>query len=264
MARPVRKVSPRKVSPKADRPPLAGRVALVTGGARRIGREIVLALAAAGADVAIHAHTGEAAARDLARRVVALGGRAVVLRGDLSDAATCEALPGQVVRALGRLDVLVNNAAVFEATDPRTPDAAAWDRMFAVNARAVHLVSTAAARALERSRGTIVNVACASAASPWAGFLAYSASKAAVVSLTRGMAKALAPRVRVNAVAPGPVLRAPGTSAARDRSARAATALGRWGRPEDVAEAVLFLAARAPFVTGVVLPVDGGRHLFGG
>jgi len=243
--------------------PLAGRVALVTGGARRVGAQIVLALARAGADVAIHAHTSRAAAAALARRVEALGRRAAVLEGDLADAPTCTALPARAVKALGRLDVLVHNAGSFEPTDPRVPDAAAWDRLFAIHARAAYLVTSAAAGALERTRGTVVHVACTSAASPWAGYVAYGASKAALVALTKGMAKALAPRVRVNAVAPGPVLRAPGATAASDRAAVARTVLKRWGRPEDVAEAVLYLVT-APFVTGVVLPVDGGRHLHGG
>jgi NAD(P)-dependent dehydrogenase (short-subunit alcohol dehydrogenase family) len=105
-----------------------------------------------------------------------------------------------------------------------------------------------------------VNLACASAFSPWPGFLPYSATKAAVASLTRGFAKALAPRVRVNAVAPGPILPAADTTPARDRAALKATLLRRWGRPQDVAEAVLYLVL-AEYVTGVVLPVDGGRHL---
>ncbi|MCC7137961.1 MAG: SDR family oxidoreductase [Planctomycetes bacterium] len=243
--------------PRRPRLPLAGRVALVTGGARRVGRAIVLALADAGADVVVHAHTSEREAAALARTLRRRGRRAAVLLGDLDDAATCRALPTEAAAALGRLDVLVHSAARFEATDPRSADADAWDRLFSVNARAAWLLTSAAAAPLARTRGNVVHVACASALAPWAGFLPYAASKAAMVALTRGFSKALAPRVRVNAVAPGPVL-APDEPGPWRRRAAAATLLARWGRPADVADAVVYLAT-APFVTGVVLPVDGGR-----
>ena len=247
--------------------PLRDRAALVTGGAKRIGREIVETLAAAGAAVAIHARGSRREAERLARRVRRRGGRAAVLLADLADPMECLALVPAAVEALGRLDVLVNNAAVFAPTPPLAPDAAAWDAHMAVNARAVYLLTGAAGRWMSRhGGGCVVNVACASARSPWPGYLPYSASKAAVASLTAGYAKALAPRVRVNAVAPGPILPptgpASGSAAARSqaRAAVAATALRRWGHPRDVARAVLFLVD-SPFVTGAVLPVDGGRHL---
>ena len=249
----------------ARTPPLEGRVALVTGAARRIGAAIVLELARAGADVAIHVRSSAREGVALARRVKALGRRAVVIEADLADAGACRALVPTAVAALGRLDVLVNNAAVFEPNDPRVGDAAAWDLHMAVNARAIYLLSAAAGRhwTSRRPGGTIVNIACASAGAPFAGFLAYSASKAAVVSLTRGYAKALAPHVRVNAVAPGPILPAKGASAARNRAALEATVMRRFGDASDVAKAVRYLVVDAPLVTGVVLPVDGGRHLRG-
>jgi pteridine reductase len=236
---------------------MSGRVALVTGGAKRVGRAIVLALADAGADVVVHARESEREARATAEAVRKRGRRAAAVIADLTDADACRALPTIAVREFGRLDVLVHSAGAFEATDPLSADADAWDRMFAVNARAAWLLTSAAAPLLKRTRGCVVHVACASALTPWAGFLPYSASKAALVALTKGFAKALAPAVRVNAVAPGPVLPPPGP-AARRRAAAAATLLERWGRPEDVAQAVVYLAT-APFVTGVVLPVDGGR-----
>jgi pteridine reductase len=243
--------------PTPVRLPLSGRVALVTGGAKRVGRAIVLALADAGADVMVHANASEREARATAEAVRKRGRRATVVIADLADADACRALPKIAVREFGRLDVLVHNAGSFEATDPRSADADAWDRMFAVNARAAWLVTSAAARFLTKTHGCVVHVACASALTPWPGFLPYSASKAALVALTRGFAKALAPKVRVNAVAPGPVLPPPGPPSHR-RAAAAATLLKHWGRPEDVAQAVVYLAT-APFVTGVVLPVDGGR-----
>jgi len=241
--------------------PLRRRVALVTGGAHRIGAAIVVALARAGADIALHARSHAREADALARRLRSKGTRVHVFLADLADARACAALPHDVVSKMGRLDVLVNNAGLFEPTDPRSADAEAFDRLMGLNARAVWLVTSAAARMLEKTQGAVVNVACASAFSAWPSFIPYSASKAAVASLTQGFAKALAPRVRVNAVAPGPILPAKGSTTARNRAAVDATWLARWGTPKDIAEAVVFLAARAPFMTGVVLPVDGGRFL---
>ena len=242
--------------------PLAGRAALVTGGARRIGRAIVEALSGAGAAVAIHANESRAEAAALARRIRRRGGTAAVLDGDLASPTDCLALVPAAVEALGRLDVLVNNAAVFAPTPARTPSAEAFDAHMAVNGRAVYLLTSAACSWMERhGGGCVVNVACASVFSPWPGFLPYGASKAVVAHLTEGFAKAFAPRVRVNAVAPGPILAARGRNARSEKAAIDATLLRRRGRPSDVAAAVLYLAAGAPYVTGVVLPVDGGRHL---
>ena len=233
----------------------------MTGASRRIGRAVALALAEHGAAVAIHARGSLADAKTLAKQVEKSGGRAAILVADLADPAACLGLVPACVRALGRLDVLVNNAAMFEATDPKRADLEAFDRLMAVNARAVYALTATAGRWMSKhGGGAVVNIACTSALVSWPGFLPYAASKAAVVSLTRGFAKALAPRVRVNAVAPGPILPAPGSSAARNRSAVAATLLKRWGTPDDIAAAVLYLAS-APYVTGAVLPVDGGRHI---
>lgn len=244
--------------------PLLHRVVLVTGGAQRLGRATVLALAAEGADVAIHARTSGREARALAATLRRKGRRAVVLEADLADPVACAELVPATVAALGRIDVLVTNAALFEPTDPAAGDAAAWDRLMDVNARATYLLTAEAGRRMRAAGGgCIVHLACASAASPWPSFLPYSASKAAVVALTKGFAKAFAPTVRVNAVAPGPILPAEGSTPARDRAAIDATVLRRWGRPEDVAAAIRYLVVDAPFVTGAVLPVDGGRHLKG-
>lgn len=240
---------------------MKGKVALVTGAAKRIGREIALALAEAGADVVVHANESRREAEAVSRRVRGLGRRSRVLVADLSDPAACVRLVEEAVAAMGRIDVLVNNAAVFGPTDARRPDATDFDRFMAVNARAPYVLTGEAGRRMAAGRGgVVVNVACASAARPWAGFLPYSASKAAVVALTQGYAKALAPKVRVNAVAPGPILPAEGASPARNRAAVEATVLRRWGKPRDIADAVVHLAT-ASFTTGAVLPVDGGRHL---
>ena len=245
--------------------PLLGRVALVTGAARRLGAAIVLELARAGADVAIHVRSSAKEGVRLARRVKALGRRAIVVEADLEDAGVCRALVATVVESLGRLDVLVNNAAIFEPTDPTAADEAAFDRHMAINARAVYVLTAEAGRrmAARRVGGVVVQLACASAAAPYPGYLPYSASKAAVVALTKGFAKTFAPRVRVNAISPGPVLPPTGSTRAARAAAAAGTVMGRFGTANDVAKAVRYLVVDAPFVTGAVLPVDGGRHLRG-
>jgi NAD(P)-dependent dehydrogenase (short-subunit alcohol dehydrogenase family) len=209
----------------------------------------------------VHYHRDAEGARTTADLVRAAGRRAEVLSADLRDAAACGALVARTEERLGPLDVLVNNAAVFRRTPLATMDAAAFDEHMAVNARPVYLLSAEAGRRMKaRGRGAIVNLACVSGLRPWARYVPYAASKAAVISLTKGFAAALAPEVRVNAVAPGPILPAEGSAPDHDDAAAKATLLGRWGEPSDVAAAVLLLAT-APWLTGVVLAVDGGRSI---
>lgn len=249
---------PTPLEPPAARP-LAGRAALVTGASRRVGLAIAARLAEAGAAVALHAHRDLDGARRAALGIVARGGRAVALGADLTDADACTRLVAEAEAALGALDVLVHGAARFERTPWERLTAEDFDRAMALNARpAVTLGVEAGRRMRARGQGVIVNIACTSGQRPWKNHLAYSASKAALLSLTQGLALALAPEVRVNAVAPGPVLPPDGLTAAEAARIAATTLLGRWGTPEDVAEAVLFLAV-SPWLTGVILPVDGGR-----
>jgi NAD(P)-dependent dehydrogenase (short-subunit alcohol dehydrogenase family) len=241
--------------------PLSGSCALVTGASRRLGRAIAERLAEAGADVAVHCHRDEEGAARTAANVRAKGRRAEVLGADLRDAEACTRLVAEAEARLGPLDLLVNNAAVFRRTPLETLDVAAFDEHMAVNARAVHVLSAEAGRRMKaRGRGAIVNLACVSGLRPWARFIPYSASKATVINLTRGFALALGPEVRVNAVAPGPILPAEDSTAERDHAAARATLLQRWGTPSDITAAVLFLAT-ASWLTGVVLPVDGGRSI---
>ncbi len=240
---------------------LVGRVALVTGASRRIGRAIAERLAAEGADVVVHHGRDERGALETATAVRALGRRAETLGADLRDVAACERLVATAEERLGPLDLLVNNAATFHRTPLESAGAGAFDEAMAVNARAVYVLSLEAGRRMKaRGRGAIVNLACVSGLRAWGRFIPYSASKAAVISLTQGFAAALAPEVRVNAVAPGPILPAEDSTVERDHGAAQTTLLKRWGSPADIASAVLLLAT-SPWLTGVVLPVDGGRSI---
>jgi NAD(P)-dependent dehydrogenase (short-subunit alcohol dehydrogenase family) len=230
------------------------RVALVTGAGRRLGAALAAGLAADGISVAAHFHRSA----DGARAFVAAHGPAhLALQADLADPEQAAGLPARVAGHYGRLDILVNSAAVMvrQPLGGVTPEA--WDRVLALNLRAPFLITQAAAPWLEATRGCVVHVADASGLDPWPSFLPHSAAKAGLLALTRGMAQALAPGVRVNAIVPGAVLPPDDASpAGRARSAERAL-LRRLGAPEDVVGALRFLVASA-FVTGTVLVVDGG------
>jgi len=236
------------------------RVALVTGGAVRLGRAITLGFARAGYDVLVHYHASGDAAAEVVREVEALGQRAAAVQADLSRPGEPRLLLDALTHAFPRLDVLVNGAAGFDARPLLDVDAEAWDAVMALNVRAPHLVVREAAPLLAEARGSVVNVVDLSAFQPWTEYPVHAVSKAALAHLTRVQARALAPRVRVNAVAPGAVLPPGDYPPERLEALRARTPLRTLGAPEDVVEAVLFLA-RAPFVTGQVLAVDGGRLL---
>ncbi|GIW40015.1 MAG: 3-ketoacyl-ACP reductase [Candidatus Binatia bacterium] len=239
---------------------LSGRTALVTGGARRLGREIVLGLAREGADVALSYLRSESEARETETLVRSLGRRSLSLRCDVRDPDEVGDLVARVWRELGALDILVVNAAVFRRTPIESTTEEDWREQFEVNAAGAFRCAREVGLRMRERGGAIVFLADVAGLRPWRDFVPYSASKAAVISLTRGLALALAPNVRVNAVAPGPILPAENLSDDDFRKAAEATLLRRAGTPRDIAEAVSFLAA-APYVTGVVLPVDGGRHL---
>ncbi len=237
---------------------LTGKAALVTGGAVRVGRAIALALAREGADVAVGYHRSGAAARRTVRELRTLGVRAVALRADLGKPAEARGLVAAAVRRLGRLDVLVNNAAIFVRTPLNTTTPAQFDRLMAVNIRGAYFCAQAAARAMGRRGGRIVNIADVGAARAWPGYIPYGISKAGVVMLTKGLAAALAPRIQVNAVGPGVVLLPEGFSRASARRLAARIPMGRQGTPEDVAAAVRFFATCPAYITGQILYVDGG------
>ena len=231
--------------------PSVNRVALVTGAGVRVGLAIAEHLAAAGFEVAAHYHS-----HPPPRRFAAL-------RADRAAPGGPDALARLFRGRFRRLDLLVCSAAGFEPLPLEETDAAAFDAQMDLNARAPLLLIRALGRLLRRCRGSVVNVAdVGGGLVPWKGYAAYCASKAALVRLTECLALELAPEVRVNAVAPGTVLWPESYTPARRRELAARIPLARAGRPEDVAAAVRYLAD-APFVTGAVLPVDGGRHLAG-
>lgn len=240
---------------------LTDRVVLVTGGARRVGRAIALRLAQAGAELAVHYHTSAEPATSTVRECRELGRPAEAFAADLSESAATTALVAAVLRRFGRLDVLVNNASVFEPMTLEGFDLAAWERTLRVNLTAPLLLTHAARDALRSAGGRVVNLCDAATSRYWPDHLAYVVSKGALETLTGVLARALAPEVNVVGVAPG-VAAWPEhyDHPTRDRLT-AKIPLQRPGSPEDIAAAVHFLLREGDYITGVVLPVDGGRRL---
>jgi len=238
---------------------LEGRAALVTGAGRRVGQAIALGLAGAGCDVAVHVHGTADGGAETVRRIQALGRRAPVLTADLGDPAAARALADRAAAALGgRLDIVVNSAAIMvrQAVDEVTPES--WARTQDLNLRAPFFVTQGALPHLRRAKGKVVNLADVAALEPWPAYVPHCVSKAGVVMLTRGLARALAPDITVNAVAPGAVLLPDDWDDATRAHVAETTPLGRLGSPDDVVHAILYLLG-ADYVTGTVLVVDGGR-----
>lgn len=235
------------------------RVALVTGGARRLGAAFSRALARRGYRVVIHHRQSPAEAERLQRELQAAGGAADVVAADLASPGGPAQVVERALTAAGRLDVVVNSAANMRRTPVGSVTAAQFDEIFALNTRAPFLVAQAAAPHLPDG-GVIVNIADLAAFETWVGYIPHAMSKAAVVQMTRALAKALAPRIRVNAIAPGVVLLPEGWDDGLGDRLAATTPLKRNGSPDDVVRALEYLLD-APFVTGEVLVVDGGRHV---
>lgn len=233
-------------------------VALVTGGPRRVGRAIALELARAGCDVAVHYHTSDDDARRTADDIRALGRRATLLKADLEDSAAAGSLPGRCAADLGRLDIVVNNAASFDEMSLESFDLARWNRTLAVNLTAPAVVAHHAAPLIQAG-GAIVNICDILAERPARNYIAYCAAKAGLVSLTHSLARTLAPRIRVNGVSPGIAAWPEHFTEDQKKALIARVPAQRAGTPDEVAAAVRFLAIDAVYVTGVVLAVDGGR-----
>lgn len=236
------------------------RLALVTGGAVRVGRAITTRLAESGYDVVVNFHNSSRHAEVLAEELGRLGATAFLVQGDVSRPAHVARLADQVGELGGRLDLLVNNASIFASGSLLELTEVDWDQAMGVNLKGPFLTVNALAGFLREARGSVVNIVDLSAWQPWLGHPHHSVSKAGLLQLTRVQARALAPEVRVNAIAPGAVLLPEGTSEEEREMLIRRAALKRLGSPEDVANAVLYLA-EAGFVTGEVIRVDGGRTL---
>jgi pteridine reductase len=237
---------------------LSGRVALVTGGAARLGRAIALGLAARGADLALHYHSSEAASSRTAEEIRALGRKCMLVSADLREANS----PARILQAAdafyAKVDILINSAAVFErgTLEKTTPEL--WEKTLAINLRAPFFLSQAFAAQTEN--GDIIFLADSRVRRPTVEFLAYTLAKSALVTLTRSLAKSLAPRIRVNAVAPGAILPPPGEGEEYLQRLIPRIPLKRPGSPDDIVRGVAYLL-EASFVTGEVLHIDGGEYL---
>ena len=243
---------------------IAGGAALITGG-KRIGAAVARALAESGMDVALSFNRSRAEAEAAAADVVAAGRKAHIAAADLGNPDECRALVDGAASALGRLDVLINMASVYTAVPFDETDERVWHAAMDVDLRAAFLCARAAVPHMRRLRGgRIINFAdwvAASGRPRYPGYLAYYVAKAGAIALTEALALELAAdNILVNAIAPGPIVAPPGTSEEEQRAVEAATPLGRWGGPEAIVRAVIFLL-ETDFVTGETIRVDGGRHL---
>jgi NAD(P)-dependent dehydrogenase (short-subunit alcohol dehydrogenase family) len=254
--------------PKEEFKPLRGKTALITGAAKRLGYFSAMALAGAGADVAITYRNSEREARKAVVDLSAQGVRAFALRCDITDEASVQAMMKEAGRELGRIDILVNNAANYETAKFEDLTVKQWDAIFASNTRGPFLVSREALKWMRRKRrkgekieAKIINMGSLGGLRPWPTHAHYCSSKAALHMLTKVMAKALAPEIAVNAVAPGMIDLGEKAAAAFMRRMAKQTPMRRNGRGEEIAKAVLFFATAPQFITGQILAVDGGIGL---
>jgi NAD(P)-dependent dehydrogenase (short-subunit alcohol dehydrogenase family) len=249
--------------------PLRGKTALITGAARRLGRASALALADAGADVAITFMNSASEARETVVDLSGCGVRAFALRCDVTDEASVRSMMKEAGRELGRIDILVNNAANYETAEFEKLTMRQWDAIFASNTRGPFLVTREALKWMRRKReksagpveAKVINMGSLGGLRPWATHAHYCSSKAAVHMLTKVMAKALAPEIAVNAVAPGMIDLGEKSAAAFMRRMAKQTPMRRNGRGDEIAQAVLFFATAPQFITGQILAVDGGLGL---
>ena len=239
--------------------PLSGRVALVTGSAKRLGRAIALRLAEEGASLVIHYRTSGAEAQSAVAEVEKLGRQAIAIGADLNRISEIRKLFDEAGHHFGRLDILVNSAANFLPASVISTTEEIWDASLDSNVKAPFFCAQAAAPLLRRAKGVVINFADAGGLLGWPGYIPHSVSKAGVVMLTKVLAKALAPEVRVNAIAPGTITM-PGDPPELEADFIKLAPLRRTGTPRDITDTVLFLA-QSKFITGQVLVVDGGRTL---
>ena len=240
---------------------LHGKVALITGGATRVGRALSLAFAGAGADVVVNYNSSATEALRTEADIIALGRQALLYKADVSQAEQVQAMVDAAIVRFGRLDVLVNSASVWRGTPWPEASEADWDLLHGVAAKGTFLCARAAAPHLKANGdGAIINITDLSAVVPFRGYIAHSAAKAAVLNLTYALAAEMAPAVRVNAIAPGAVLPPPDFTPEMTAAAAKMNLLRRWGSADNIASAAVFLA-QSDFITGILLPVDGGERL---
>jgi pteridine reductase len=251
-------------SPHSSNGSLGGKVALVTGGARRVGAAIARTLHGAGAKVVIHHHHSAAEASALVEELNGIRpGSALCVQSNLLEIDKLPGLISTVVENFGRLDILVNNASTFYPTPVGEITEAHWDDLLGTNLKAPLFLSQAASTALRLANGLILNIVDIHGMRPLRRHPVYGVAKAGLIMLTRSLARELGPQVRVNAIAPGPVMwpESAGDDSALQKKIIARTLLQRSGSAEDIAKTALFFAADAPFITGQIMPVDGGRSV---
>ncbi len=240
---------------------ISGKIALVTGGAKRLGNAIAQALAARGCHLVVHYHRSQTQAEDTAGQLRAAGHRAIALQADITKEDEVDAMIAAATAHFGRIDILVNNAALFYRTPVDTLSVEDWQRIMDVNLTGTFLCAhKIGLRMRERGWGHIINIADVAGLRPWADYIPYSVSKACVLTFTQGLAMELAPQVMVNAVIPGPVLFQDDTPDSVRQREIDKTLVKRAGSPEDVAEVVVFVA-ESDYSTGSSFHVDGGRAL---
>jgi 3-oxoacyl-[acyl-carrier protein] reductase/pteridine reductase len=237
-----------------------GKTALITGGAHRVGKAITLALVQAGANVVINYNTSSKAAAATAAEARAFGVEALVVQADVADYQQVEQMVAAARERFGSIDILINSASLWRKTPFPMTNLEDWHRVTGILINgSFYCANAVAPLMLAKGEGAIVNIVDLSAYEPWPNFMAHSVGKSALLALSRQLALELAPAVRVNAVAPGPVLPPPDFDEAKVARTAARTLLNRWGTPEDVAEAVLYFI-RADYVTGEVIAIDGGER----
>ncbi len=240
---------------------IKGKFALVTGGAKRVGRAIAVELAITGADIALHFRSSEEETHKTAEKIISLGQKVELFQADLADPQQIASMFRSISEKHGRLDILINNASIYEKTPIEKLTADQWDRHQAINSRAPALCIRHAIELMKPDGGVIINITDISAEKAWAGFPAYCASKAALLALTKSAAKALADRnIRVNSVAPGVALWQEDISEQEQEKVLNQIPLKRAGIPKDIASAVVFLIQN-DYITAQNLRVDGGWHM---
>lgn len=240
---------------------LKNKVVIITGGAVRVGREISLTLSRAGMKIFCHYNSSEVKAESLKSEIESRGGAIHLFQGDLSQVAIINDLVGEAMKHYGRIDALVNNAAIFFKTPFGEVNEADWDSLHTINLKSPFFLSQKVAKImLEQKSGKIINIGDAGAVTPFPAYLPYTITKAGIINMTRGLAKALAPNIQVNCINPGPVMIPEDYSEEERSGAINNTLLKREGSAADIAGTVRFLLADSDFITGAVFPVDGGRQ----